>query len=1158
MFENRRIARATIDAFTAQPSANRKAKRMRSIARTLLGCMAMLTLLLCAARAGVPAPVAVTVNTTPAGLPFTVDGTAYTTQQVFNWNPGDVHTLVTTTPQPVTSGGQAVAGEEYVLTQWNTVVEGVTTSTINNPFTFTVPSSPATLTAAFITEYAVTFESPNLAEGTVSVSTGPGLNSATSPVYLRPGYSALIIASPTGDYSTSNWQVNGSALSPAQANNDYMVTMSSSAPAPMDVQPVFTQLPTFVVNTNQDDDATFNLTTSPGNCTQQASLTKNTTDKACTLRDAVAAANIIEGMAAIGFDSTVFKAGNTAVQNTIFLTGDDLEPSTQMNIVGPGANILTVDGSNDPNIDDIFYIGNSPAPVTISGMTIAHGVAPEGGGAIWVDYQDEPGDLTVTNVVFDSNVATYNPVCVSCTSVPSRHQSSRARANAKSRTTAIAHPLVPAEESGSSGGAIGNVGFLTVIGCTFSNNSAFSGQDQTITDTGGAIFNIGEMEVIESTFYNNSSDIGGAIDDEADIGSFGGPLARPISRLTRSAAKPNFEVLMMGNLIQDNTFANNTSTRLNSGAISLLDNELEIYTSVFAGNTGAIYDGESPTEVLAVHGSKVEGRFTRRPKADTAVGPPEGLDVEFNIFYNNLGNESTPLEDDCTGGCSMDPDMNLTGYDTMLLPLGNYGGTTPTMLPQPGSSTICMLSTGFEPINPTDQRGYPRVNTSYSAGPCQDIGSVQTNYALAFSTEPPASVLTNLAITPAPAVTLTESDNATIAGGTVGVTGSTVALGGTLSSSLVKGTAAFADITLASATTGETITAALPMNLEWTPPFYITAVSSPFNVVAKSQPSVVASVSSPTSYIEGAVTLTATVSSTVGVGTPTGTVTFFDGTASLGTGTLTNGVATLLLSTLTAGSHSFTVSYAGDDSFLSGTSAAVTELVNLMPPSIVASVNTSTSFLQNTITLTATVSSSIGVGTPTGTVTFYDGTTALGTGTLSSGVATLNISTLTAGSRSITVTYAGDANFLSGTSAPVTEFVEDFTVNLVSTSATATVTPGSTLTFTFNVAPPSGATFPANITLSLSGLPAGATYSFSPSTLQAGAGATNVTLTVTLPPGLLASTSTGNLASRLAPFSLALLLLPFAGRLRKSRQAAWQHAADSLLLAARAWRPWPE
>ena len=64
--------------------------------------------------------------------------------------------------------------------------------------------------------------------------------------------------------------------------------------------------------------------------------------------------------------------------------------------------------------------------------------------------------------------------------------------------------------------------------------------------------------------------------------------------------------------------------------------------------------------------------------------------------------------------------------------------------------------------------------------------------------------------------------------------------------------------------------------------------------------------------------------------------------------------------------------------------------------------------------------SSPGAGTPTGTVTFMDGTTTLGTGTLSTtnGVttATFSTTTLAVGSHSITAVYSGDTNDLSSTS----------------------------------------------------------------------------------------------------------------------------------------------
>ena len=69
------------------------------------------------------------------------------------------------------------------------------------------------------------------------------------------------------------------------------------------------------------------------------------------------------------------------------------------------------------------------------------------------------------------------------------------------------------------------------------------------------------------------------------------------------------------------------------------------------------------------------------------------------------------------------------------------------------------------------------------------------------------------------------------------------------------------------------------------------------------------------------------------------------------------------------------------------------------------------------VTFTATVAaSSPGTGSPTGTVTFKDGSTTLGSGTLTttSGVtaATFTTSTLSVGSHAITASYGGDANFV--------------------------------------------------------------------------------------------------------------------------------------------------
>src|SRR5262249_54342183 len=78
------------------------------------------------------------------------------------------------------------------------------------------------------------------------------------------------------------------------------------------------------------------------------------------------------------------------------------------------------------------------------------------------------------------------------------------------------------------------------------------------------------------------------------------------------------------------------------------------------------------------------------------------------------------------------------------------------------------------------------------------------------------------------------------------------------------------------------------------------------------------------------------------------------------------------------------------------------------------------------ITLSATVSANApGSGTPTGTVTFYDGAAFLGAGTPSGGLATFTTTAtpLAAGTHSITARYNGDGDFLDSTSAPLLQSV---------------------------------------------------------------------------------------------------------------------------------------
>jgi len=223
----------------------------------------------------------------------------------------------------------------------------------------------------------------------------------------------------------------------------------------------------------------------------------------------------------------------------------------------------------------------------------------------------------------------------------------------------------------------------------------------------------------------------------------------------------------------------------------------------------------------------------------------------------------------------------------------------------------------------------------------------------------------------------------------------------------------------------------------------------------------------------------------------------------------------------------------------------LTGTVNRTVSTAAVSSSNSSVMLQNAVTFTANVTST--AGTPTGSLTFFDGTTSLGTVVLSSGTAQLATSSLPAGTHSITVSYLGDTNFLPVVSSAITESVVDFTITAKNSSLT--VIPGKAGQFTLTLSPVSPATtMPAAITFSVSGLPTGATYTFTPTSLASGAASSTVTLNIQT--ALTTAAAKPGASGTIASLSLALLLLPFVGKLRKAGKRFGRMLSILLLLGA--------
>jgi len=263
--------------------------------------------------------------------------------------------------------------------------------------------------------------------------------------------------------------------------------------------------------------------------------------------------------------------------------------------------------------------------------------------------------------------------------------------------------------------------------------------------------------------------------------------------------------------------------------------------------------------------------------------------------------------------------------------------------------------------------------------------------------------------------------------------------------------------------------------------------------------------------------LRADVAGASGNGIPTGAITFNDTAGTIpGTFTLSSdGDATTAqgLFNLPAGSHSVTAHYGSDPSFQASTSTPVAFTITKSTTTSAAQSSATSISLGSSVTLTANITTTSNGNAPSGTVTFFSGTTQIGApvgvtgspgfgniqsgaGALASATAQLSTTALPAGADSITATYNGDNNYSTSTSAAVTVNVANFTL---ATAPPATVTianPGGSGTATINVTG-LAANFTGSVTFACSGLPSLSTCSFGPASVT-GNGTTTLPTVVTV------------------------------------------------------------
>jgi hypothetical protein len=263
-----------------------------------------------------------------------------------------------------------------------------------------------------------------------------------------------------------------------------------------------------------------------------------------------------------------------------------------------------------------------------------------------------------------------------------------------------------------------------------------------------------------------------------------------------------------------------------------------------------------------------------------------------------------------------------------------------------------------------------------------------------------------------------------------------------------------------------------------------TSTSPPVTQLVNPQATSVFLTASPTTAQPGQGIL---FSAQVSPSSATGTVTFREGTNSIGSADLVAGLAVITVSTLSSGSHNITAVYAGGGNFGSSTSNSVTVSVGTVVTATTTTLSvapTSPSY-GDMVTLTANVTPA----TATGSVTFSDGSTNLGSTSLNAGTATLTTASFSAGSHSLTASYGGDNSNGASTSKAVT-----LTVAQAKTTTTLVVSPnpsspGQSVTLTASVIPSTATgtvTFTDGGTNLGTGTVSGGTATFSSSTLAAG------------------------------------------------------------------------
>jgi hypothetical protein len=291
-------------------------------------------------------------------------------------------------------------------------------------------------------------------------------------------------------------------------------------------------------------------------------------------------------------------AAAAGTENTITLGGTALSSNGDVDIVGPGAGKLIINGNNASG--DIF-IGATTGVTTISGVSIINGMAANGGGGIYCSES-----LTLKNVVISGNTSTAFGSGV----------------NIHGNNTAAAPKIniINSQITGNSHGNSGSSGiFLYEAGSFSITNTVISGNARGISSEGATTFTGG---TIKNSLISSNADTG----------------------FTASNNPSSAKITISGTRITGNT---SSGARFDSGNVLITGSSIEDNTALYYG--GGIYS--SVTTSLTISKSTIAvNRTTATNGADQGgggifvSGPVTGTPEAVKIISSKIEGNSSALD----------------------------------------------------------------------------------------------------------------------------------------------------------------------------------------------------------------------------------------------------------------------------------------------------------------------------------------------------------------------------------------------------------------------------------------------------------------------------------------------------------------------------------